>query len=128
MKIIKFILEIIKSNPGKLIFLLLMFSSLGIIHHYWNIQYTDCGQVYSEFQQSGKWYYSVLAKGEHDPKIISFDNKQAFKDNYMVWQETHPALIISWITFVILLIIFLVVSSTEDGWKFTDTWRYLSIK
>ena len=93
MKIIKFILEIIKSNPGKLIVLLLMFSSLGITHHYWNIQYTDCGQVYSEFQQSGKWYYSVLAKDESNPKLISFDRKQTFKDNYLVWQETHLILI-----------------------------------
>jgi len=128
MKVLKFLLDVIRSNIGKTItlFFVILFSITA--HHYWNINYYDSGHVYDEFKQSGKYYYTVLANGETNPKIISFDTKQTIKDNYMTWQEINPSLVLSMIGLVILLIVLLIASFIEDGWELKETWAYISFK
>jgi hypothetical protein len=129
MKIVKFLLEIIKENPGKILVCSLILIGISILHAYWNKPYTDSGHVYDEFQQSGKYYYSVLANGETNPKIISFDYKQTVKDNYMTWHETHPALFITFIILIIIVILSIAgLSSGDYGWEFRDIWTKISIK
>ena len=127
MRIIKLILELLKINPGKTIMLLSIVIGLLILNNNWNVISYDTGQVYDEFQQSGKYYYTVLAKDEKDPKVISFDKKQDVKDKRLTWEETNPLIVLLCVAEVILLICFIVGSFVDEGWEFSDAWMNISI-
>ena len=128
MRYLRFFIELIRENPVKSIMLGIIMLLIIPITKLEKLTSTKTFEV--ELSVDGKYCY-IVHDSENNLEFLSFTDKPVIKDKRIIYQETHPLVIVSWIILSVLALLVIVASTIDDratGWEFKDVWAQACVR